>query len=448
MIQQESENPEQPKNWLKESVIVKIAVIAILILALLIPSSWVQSIIQEREGTQQDVMKDVSDKWSGSQMIQGPVLVIPYKKEIRSLDANKKEVVRSEIQTLYVLPQDLQIKANITTDTLHRGLFKGVVYNSKVMVHGNFSKLDLAKSNIDPASIQYDKARIVFSVSDLKGLKSNPIIQLKDQKLNVEPAFDAKSPFEKGLQASFTLPKDEQLDFSFALDLKGSDELSFLHTGKTTDVEVTSNWSTPSFSGRYLPDTRNIDQKGFNAKWRMLYYNRPFPQQWVNQDTMLTKKSSEEATFGVKLRLPVDQYQKTTRTTKYSTLIILLTFVSLFFTELIRRQYIHVFNYILIGAAMIIYYTLLLSFSEQLGFNMAYLIASLATITLISIFIASLLKNKQMAFLFGFILTTFYGFTYILIQLEQLSLMIGSILLFIIISLLMYFSRKINWEKH
>ncbi|MEO6520390.1 MAG: cell envelope integrity protein CreD [Mucilaginibacter sp.] len=444
---QESENPEQPKNWLKDSVIVKLSVIAVLILLLLIPSSWVQSIINEREGTQEEVMNDVSDKWSGSQLIQGPVLVIPYKKEVRILDSNKKEVVKLENQTLYVLPQDLQIKANITTDTLHRGLFKGVVYNSKVVVKGNFSKLDLSKLGIDLASIQYDKVRMVFSVSDLKGLKSNPVVQLKDQKLNVEPAFD-KGPFDKGLQINFTLPKDEELPFSFSLDLKGSDELSFLHTGKTTDIEVTSNWTTPSFSGRYLPDTRNIDQNGFNAKWRMLYYNRPFPQQWINDDTMLTKKASEGATFGVKLRLPVDQYQKTMRTTKYSTLVILLTFVSLFFTELIRKQYVHVFNYILIGVAMIVYYTLLLSFSEQLGFNIAYLIASLATITLISIFIASLLKNKQMALLFAFVLSTFYGFTYILIQLEQLSLMIGSILLFIIIALLMYFSRKINWEKH
>lgn len=440
---------EQPKNWLKDSVIVKLAIIAALILLLLIPSSWIQSLIIERQGTQEQVMNDVSDKWSGSQQIQGPVLVIPYKKEIRTVDSNQKELIRQETQILYVLPQNLQIKANINTDTLHRGLFRAVVYNSKVLVQGNFGKLELEKSGIDPASVQYDKVRLVFSVSDLKGLKSNPIVQIKDQKLSVEPIFDAKSPFDKGLQVSFILPKDEEFAFNFTLDLKGSDELSFLHTGKTTDVEVTSNWATPSFDGRYLPDSRTVTPAGFNAKWRMLYYNRPFPQQWINDDTVLTsKKANDEATFGVKLRLPVDQYQKTMRTTKYSTLIILLTFVSLFFTELIRKQRVHVFNYILIGAAMVIYYTLLLSFSERLGYNLAYLIASAATIVLISIFTSSLLKNKQMALLFGFILTTFYGFTFILIQLEELSLMIGSILLFIIIALLMYFSRKINWEKH
>jgi inner membrane protein len=440
---------EEPKNRFKDSVIVKLAIIAALILLLLIPSSWIQSLIIEREGTQEQVVNDVSDKWSGSQLIQGPVLVIPYKKEVKEINSNKKEVVTQVAETLYVLPENLHIKANVNTEVLHRGIFDAVVYNSKVLVQGNFSKLELAKSGIDPVLVQYDKVRLVFSVSDLKGLKSNPVVQLKDQKLNVEPVFDAKGPFDKGLQVSFTLPKDEALTFNFNLDLKGSDELSFLHVGKTTDVEVSSNWANPSFDGRYLPDSRNITPAGFNAKWRMLYYNRPFPQQWVNDDTVLTsKKANDEASFGVKLRLPVDQYQKTMRTTKYSTLIILLTFVSLFFTELIRKQRVHVFNYILIGAAMVIYYTLLLSFSEQLGYNIAYLIASLATIILISVFTASLLKNIQVALLFGFILVTFYGFTYILIQLEELSLMIGSILLFVIISLLMYFSRKINWEKH
>ncbi|RKR85360.1 inner membrane protein [Mucilaginibacter gracilis] len=444
---QEIQN-EKPNYWAKDSVIVKLSVIAALILLLLIPSQWIQSLISEREKTQDEVLNDVSDKWSGSQLIQGPVLVIPYQKEVRVLDSNKKEIVRRETQTLYVLPQNMQIKANINTDTLHRGLFRAVVYNSKIWVQGNFGKPELEKAGIDPAAVNYDKVRLIFSVSDLKGLKSNPVIQLNNQKLNVEPTFNGKSPFDDGLQVSFTLPKDQEITFSFSLDLKGSNELNFMHTAKTTDVEVTSNWVTPSFDGRYLPDTRAVTKSGFNAKWRMLYYNRPFPQQWINDDSVLKNdKATDNATFGVKLRLPVDQYQKTIRTTKYSTLIILLTFVSLFFTELIRKQRVHVFNYILIGAAMVIYYTLLLSFSEQVGYNVAYLIASVATITLISLFTSSLLQNRQMALLFGFILTTFYGFTFIIIQLEDLSLMIGSILLFIIITLLMYFSRKINWEK-
>ena len=233
------------------------------------------------------------------------------------------------------------------------------------------------------------------------------------------------------------------------LTLAGSDELRFLQLGKTTDVDVTSNWNSPSFDGRFLPDTRKVTDHGFTAHWRMLYYNNLIPQQWAGDDSLLNNDAKQQnATFGVKLRLPVDQYQKTTRTSKYAILIILLTFISLFLTELIRRQKIHSFNYLLIGAAMIIYYTLLLSFAEQIGFNWAYLVASIATVTLITAFIASLLKNKLAALLLACILSLFYIFIFVIIQLEDFALMAGSIALFIIISVLMYFSRKINWDRN
>jgi len=179
----------------------------------------------------------------------------------------------------------------------------------------------------------------------------------------------------------------------------------------------------------------------------MLGYNRPFPQQWIGDKySFKDAKIITESSFGVKLLLPVDQYQKTMRSSKYAILIILLTFLSLFFTELIKKKHIHFFHYILVGAAMIIYYTLLLSFTEQVGFNLAYLISSVATIALITTFIASLLNDKKLSVLYGFILSIFYGFIFIIIQLQDLALLFGSIGLFIIIALLMYLSRRINWE--
>jgi inner membrane protein len=263
--------------------------------------------------------------------------------------------------------------------------------------------------------------------------------------------FNEKGLFSRGLQSAVNLPvlTGKEMPFSFELDLKGSKQLSFLHTGKTTDVEVTGNWASPSFDGRYLPNYRKVNENGFTARWRMLYFNRPFAQQWAADDSVLNKMQAQEnAIFGVKLKLPVDQYQKTMRTSKYGILIILLTFISLFLTELISKQKIHAFNYLLIGAAMVVYYTLLLSFSEQIGFNLAYLIASVATIVLITVFLSSLLQKRAASMLFALLLTIFYVFIYVIIQLEDLALLIGSIALFAIISALMYFSRKINWDKH
>lgn len=448
----EDKSPKQGiMDGLKESVTIKLLFIATLVLVLLVPSSLVNNLIDERASRQDEMMRDVSDKWSGSQVIKGPVLVIPYKKQITVMGTSNKEVTREIIENLYILPDNLHIKAGLSTQILHRGIFDVAVYNSLVKVSGNFSKADLASLSLTADQLLLNKARIVFSISDLKGLKNNPVIKANDQTLTAEPVFDNASVFRGGLQVAVDISgaKDGNVPFEYALDLKGSQNLSFLHLGKTTDVEASGTWSSPSFDGRYLPDERTVNKEGFKARWRMLYYNRPFPQQWINNDILLSNdKKLGDAIFGVKLRLPVDQYQKTMRTSKYALLIIMLTFISLFLTEVIRKQRIHIFNYVLIGIAMIIYYSLLLSFSEQVGYNYAYLIASASTIALVSVFIASLLKNKMAALLFAFILSVFYAFIFVIIQLEDFALIIGSIALFAVVAILMYFSRKINWDKH
>jgi len=438
-------------NWLRESVTVKLMFIGFLILVLMIPSSLIGDLITERTARQKDMIKDIADKWSGSQLIKGPVLIIPYRKTVNYIDVNQKELTKEVIENLYVLPDNLHISANLEPQVLHRGMFDGVVYNSTVKVSGNFGKADLAIFSLSPNQLLWDKAKLTFSISDLKGLKNNPVLTAAGMQLSAEPTFNNKDLFTDGLQANINLStiKDGVFTFNYTLYLKGSQDLHFLHLGKTTDVQVSGKWPTPSFDGRYLPDTRKVDDNGFKANWRMLYYNRPFPQQWTGDNTLLNnEKKQESASFGVKLRLPVDQYQKITRTSKYAILIILLTFISLFLTEVIRRQRVHVFNYVLIGAAMIIYYTLLLSFSEQVGYNIAYLIASASTIVLVSVFISSLMNNKKAAAMFAAILSVFYGFIFIIIQLEDFALLVGSLALFAIVAALMYFSRKINWDNY
>ncbi|RWY55758.1 cell envelope integrity protein CreD [Mucilaginibacter gilvus] len=433
--------PQQPKKWYQGSILVKLTVITLIILALLVPSSWIQGLIDERQESQSKIGTQVSDSWSGSQLIQGPVLMIPYHKQ--PMAAN------STVGYIYLLPDDVHIKANLKTQLFKQGVFDVTVYTSKVGVQGNFAQPNLVKLGIAPGQVMYDKARLLFSISDIKGLLNNPSVKIQGQNYTPEPASGDINPFEQSLQVNFALPATGIIAFNYDLDLKGSNDINFLHIGKTTDVQFISDWKTPRYNGRYLPDTRDTTADGSGAKWHMLYYNRPFPQQWLNDNTILSNsKAIAEATFGVRLQQPVDEYRKVTRTNKYATLIILLTFVSLFLTELIRRQPIHLFNYTLIGAAMIVYYTLLLSFAEQVGYNYAYLISSTATIALISFFTASLLHNKAAAALFAFILTIFYGFIFIIIQLEEYSLLVGGIALFIIVAALMYFSRKINWDSH
>jgi inner membrane protein len=439
------ENQTTP-HWIRESVIVKLLLIALIALALLIPSAWIQDLITERSARQEEVMNDVSDKWSGSQLIQGPVLIIPYKTQFTVKDTANHLLVKQQIKNLYLLPENLKIKADVKSEEKHRGIFKVGLYNAGVNITGNFNRADIAKLEIDSASLMLDKARLIFGLSDLKGLKANPAINIQGQTLTAEPILDGDL-LDNGLQANIKLNMGSIVPFNFNLSLKGSQSLNFVPTGKTTEVAVNGNWPSPKFDGRYLPDTSTITPKGFDAHWRMLYYNRPFPQQWAANDTLLNSlKNKTEAIFGVELHIQVDEYQKTMRTTKYAILIILLTFVSLFLTEVIQKTKIHLFNYALIGASMIVFYTLLLSISEQLGYNLAYLISAVATVALITWFTASLLANSKAAYMFAIILTIFYGFIFIIIQLEDLALLVGSIALFIIVSTLMYFSRKISWN--
>jgi inner membrane protein len=433
--------PQQPKPWYKGSILVKLLVITGLILLLLIPSSWIQNLVDERQDIQTKMRSAVSDSWSGSQLVQGPVLVIPYNK--------LPGAAGNTMGYIYLLPDDVQIKANLKTQPFRQGVFDVTVYSSVIGVQGNFAQPNLGKLGIAAGQVMYDRARLLFGISDIKGLLTNPLVKIQGQNYTPEPASADVNPFEQSLQVGFALPVNGNIAFSYNLDLKGSNDINFLHLGKTTDVQFKSDWTTPQYNGRYLPDTRDSTSNGSGAKWHRLYYNRPFPQQWLNDNTLLNNpKTIAEATFGVRLQPPVDEYRKVTRTNRYATLIIILTFVSLFLTELIRRQPIHLFNYTLIGAAMIVYYILLLSFAEKIGYNYAYLISSTATIGLISFFTASLLHNKAAAALFAFILTVFYGFIFIIIQLEEYSLMTGAIALFVIVAALMYFSRKINWDTH
>ena len=309
---------------------------------------------------------------------------------------------------------------------------------------------------------------MIFAITDLRGISENPAFTIGDNVVATEPSNNlgiSVKKFVKEYRGRYAedLGVEEASEFSSSgiisklnwssandfngtasikLNLKGSKKLSFVPTGKTTHVKLSGNWNNPSFDGEFLPETREITDTTFNATWKILHYNRPFAQQWNTPDEKLT--GSE---FGVKLLIPVDQYQKSIRTSKYGQLIIILTFVALFLVEITKQVRIHPFQYILIGAALIIYYILLLSFSEQFGYNIAYWIATGATVALISFYSISFLKNSWLVILLTTLLMVFYSFIFVIILQQDFSLLLGSVGLFLIVAALMFFSRKIAWYK-
>lgn len=432
---------------LQDSVGARLFMIIMLTVLLLLPSSWIQSLIYEREQRQKEAVAEVSEKWSGTQLIESPVMQLSYKTHTTATDANGKPSIKEEISTIYLLPENVRITSEVVPEILSRGIFDIVVYNTKVRIKGNFAALELQKSGIDPSMILWDKVKVVAGLTDFKGLKSSPSIKLGDSTYQAEPDFAPGNLFNQTLavQLNRSIERQTAIAFEYDLALRGSGELDFIHLGKNTEVSVKGNWANPSFTGNYLPERRSISEKEFSGVWNMSNFNRPLPQQWVG-DHEKYSQNKDKATFGVKFLLPVDQYQKTMRSAKYAVLIILLSFISLFFIELIKKIRINLLQYALIGAAMTIYYCLLLSFTEQVGFNFAYLIASMATIALISTFIGSMLANRKLAFTFAAILTIFYSFIYVIIQLQDMALLFGSVGLFITVAGLMYFSVKINWK--
>lgn len=460
-------------GWLMHSITAKLLFIIFLIMLLLIPSEFVKSLIRERQVRQGDVVREISSKWAGEQTISGPVLTIPYIETISFVDkTNGAEVMRSEDQLkyLYVLADDLKIDLTTKTELLHRGIFDAVVYQTVLRATGHIAPPQLEKTAIDPQKIRWEDARLVVGIGDLKGLKSVPSFTIAGRKVEAGADETGLGLFGQSIvvDAGLTGLPQSMIPFAFDLDIKGSHALQFTQLAKTTSVMVKGDWVTPKFEGQFLPDTREVTESGFEATWIVPNHFLSLPKQWMSSGTAIEPNPigavdevayySERAArpahasagrqadvFGVRFLQAVDHYKKVDRTAKYAILIVLLTFVALFFTEVIGKRQVHIIQYGLIGAAMIIYYCLLLSFSEHIGFNAAYAVASVATVALVSLFIAKILGQRKTAWLFAAILLVFYLFIFVIIQLEEMALLFGSIGLFITVSLLMYFSSKINW---
>ena len=229
-------------------------------------------------------------------------------------------------------------------------------------------------------------------------------------------------------------------EFSFSLRLNGSRDLQFIPVGRTTEVTLKSDWNVPSFSGAFLPDTREVTDNGFEASWKILDLNRGYPQAWIGNKYNIYSSAS-----GVNLLAGIEGYDKSMRSAKYALLVIALTFLVFFFVEVFNKKKIHPIQYILVGLAIVLFYALLISISEVAGFGLAYLISSVATLGLITLYSKSVLAHNRMAFIQGSILAFLYLFIYILLQLEDYALLIGSSLLFVILATIMYLSRKIDW---
>lgn len=431
---------QEPNFWQRNRVTIKGISVGILILVLLIPTAFIQELITERKDRQAEIAAEVSSKWAGSQTVTGPFLMIPYTEEVK--DQTGK--VLSVRHHAYFLPDELKVHGNIFPEVRNRSIYKVVLYKTALDIKGNFSEEKFYDLGVDPSKFLFNEARLCFGLTDNRGIENHVSVNWN----GVEKPFNAGVPknalIASGVSVPITLNSADFTKpflFDIQLRLKGSEYLFFTPLGKQTQVQLTSPWTNPSFEGRFLPSDKAINEKGFTANWKILHFNREFPQAWADAEMNIST-----STFGLNLLQPNDAYGKTLRTVKYALLFISLTFCLYFFIELFQKRAVHPMQYILVGFALCIFYTLLLSVSEYLDFNLAYIIASTATVLLITFYTKSLFGKWNIAVWFGIFLGLLYSFIFILIQLQDGALLFGSIGLFILLAIVMYYSRKIDWN--
>lgn len=418
-----------------ENIFVKIGFIVLLILLLIIPTFMVEELIHERNFRQKESIQEVSDKHAQAQQVTGPVLSIPF-----SIPLPDGKGVR-EKGTFHVLPENLSISGVVNPETRKRGIYETVVYGSEIHVDGTFERIDLSGTNLKSENLDLSKAFLTIGVSDLKGVTRQVTIKMNDKTIVFQPGVLSNDVIDTGLHAYCSL--DSLLSkqtFSFDLALNGTKHLKFVPIGKETVVSLSSSWQNPSFSGDFLPTSRSITKAGFTAKWNILNLNRNFPQSWTGNRHHISNTG-----FGVDLDLGVDVYQKTMRVAKYAILFVALTFLVFFFVEIMNRILIHPIQYALVGISLVVFYVLLLAFSEQIDFGLAYFLAATMTISMVCLYAKNLMKTWSLVALLASILTLMYSFIFVIIQLQDYALIVGSLGIFLILGITMYFSRKIDW---
>ena len=458
----ETQNQQQGKfgKWIKTSITARMLMVGFLIVILLIPLSYIKSLINERMYRQKEVVSEINQKWGKEVLLYGPILKVPYKTyHIKSIVKGKqvqKETIE-EINFAYFFPNELKINSTINPEEKKRGIYKTAVYKSTIDISGSFTKPDFSELDIKEKDIQWEKARLIIETSNLKGVNNLVEIEFNKNKYaftskytgnknrNNYPMSDYISlhKLESKFIAKADLPIKNDIDFSLNVNINGSKQIRFIPIGKETTVNIKSDWKTANFIGEYIPQNSDkITDDGFNAKWKVLDINRPFSQQSFNGIPDL-----KDYAFGVNFMIPVDEYQKSERSAKYGFLVIALTFLVFFLIQTMSKIPIHPFQYLMIGIALTMFYTLLISISEHSNFLKAYLIAGSAVIILITLYSKSILKTIKFPLFIGLSLTVLYTFIFVIIQLENYALLVGSVGLFVILASVMYASRKIDWQN-
>ncbi|CNH54104.1 cell envelope integrity protein CreD [Yersinia kristensenii] len=421
----------------------KIAALLGLILLMMIPKEMLLNVINERSGYRQSVVDKVSDSTSRAQKILGPLIVVPYSEWIETEVDGKKQgqwVSRHR----YLLPDVMTVTGAPDVEVRQLGIYQAQVYQGVLNFHGQFESSSL--DDLDRDGVTIGTPSLVLALSDSRGIQQISPLSLGSTKINFEPgAFLGRKA--QGVHAPLTIEQVRQrkFDVNFTLTLAGTNSLAVVPVGRSSELTLQSNWPHPNFVGEFLPLQRKVDEKGFRAHWSSNWLANSMNINFAGDNVRFD--FDELPAFTTSLIEPVDHYQLTERAIKYAILFIGLTFFSFFLLESLTSLRVHPIQYLLVGAALVLFYLMLLAFSEHLGFTWAYIIASLSCSSLIAIYLSAVLGGWLRGGLFAGGLLLLYGVLFGLLQSEDNALLLGAGLLFIILAAVMLLTRRLDWYQ-
>lgn len=438
-------------QWVQKSITARMLIVGFLLLILLIPLEFVKSLIYERSVRQQEVIHEINEKWGNEVLISGPILEIPYLTHVENKTYDEK--LEKYVKTTSIVknkswffPENLTIDTQVDTLDRNRSIYKSIVFTANMNFTGDFPVIDFSDKNIAEQDILWEEARIFIQSSNTKGIKSDLVLSLNGNEWNMISTYD--NNYLRNIISEQNIDYRElaknNVPFSLEMKIQGSESLKFIPIGKRTTATMKSNWHSPGFDGEFLPEdsSKVISNEGFSAQWNIFHLSRSFEQSFFGSLPDLKNYA-----FGTNFVEPVNDYVKTERTSKYGFMVIGLTLLVFLMIQIGSNVYIHPLQYIMIGLALVLFYTLLISISEHSSFTKAYLIAGVSVMALITLYSRSILKGFKFPIMVCLSLTGLYTFIYIIIQLENYALLAGSIGMFIILAVIMYASRRVDWEK-
>lgn len=441
---QQSFLPSVFRRW---SMGVKLIFVCFLALLMIIPALLVEWLISDRQTRQADVVKEISQYVGGQQTFLGPVVAIPY--EIAAVSA----VEPAKHGTYLVFPAQASAAVKTATEERHRSLFRVPVFQADLKMDSSFDLTGVPAAAPQGATLDWNRAEIVVGVTDPRGALADAVLTAGDKTVALAPA-DIWQNMTIGGEASpqvrltlfgTRLPEmiqpNRQFTVSAALRFSGAQRLAVLAYGKSTRLNEQGDWRSPGFDGSFLPVTRTVTKDGFTADWSVPFMARGVRAEGTNDSVM----GLADTALGVSFIAVADPYQSVNRSLKYVPLFLGLVFLSYFIFEVTTRRRVHPAQYILVGIAQIIFYLLLLSLAERIGFDFGFLIAGAATVGLLAINAGWIFASRLQGFRALLVFTLLYVLIYLLLRLEDNALLVGAIASFAAVAAAMYFTRGIDW---